>query len=222
MAGNALNGDKDNVADGKPTPIGTTTILGTEQNPDNYLWGFEVQNIIDRSAPYIRKVIPGIDQEDVAGDAENTILFNKPMWNWTLGGITLTEKINSIIPAPWYRTSAEIDINTGETSVSIGHRAFGPNNEDAYYFVSIDSTVKSLNQNCIYPGRGPYSTARGDSPLCVCNEDANGVLICDANCVDVTFNTNEDTGCVQTANIGDRRKGTIAECLSTMDTLSPL
>lgn len=225
MSGNSLDGNADGIQDGKPLPIGLATIQSNEINPDNYLWDFEVQNKIDRSAPYVKQIVPPIDAEEITGDAVNSILFSKPMWSSTLGGISITEKRNPINTEPlanlWYRPSASLNLDK-TTLVQMGHRVFGPNGEDSYYFTGIDSTVKSLNQNCIYPGRGPYSPVRGSSPVCNCVEDINGALTCDAGCISVTSSADpsQDTGCVQTTNPLAILQGDVTNCLNTMDTVS--
>ena len=211
MAGNALDGDNDGVADGKPTMPGNFQIIGAgEQSPDNYFWNFNVQNVIDRAAPYVIQIAPGLDQEDVAEDADLTVLFSKPMWTFTLNAIAI-EEYGLDYPF-WYRATANTE--AGKTLVNIDHRIFGPNDEDAYYFTSVPEQVKSLNQNCVYPGRGPAA------PAVLCQQDEEGNII--TGCVPTTYNSNEDTGCAQTTNPGDLLKGDVEECLEVMEMLSPL
>jgi hypothetical protein len=84
-------------------------------------------------------------------------------------------------PLPfWHRATAEVVGN--ETLVTIDHRIFGPNDEDAYYFTSIPTEVKSLNQNCIYPGRGPIEQ---NIP---CEQDGDGNIL-GGTCVPTTYNS---------------------------------
>lgn len=228
MAGNALDGSgidignggviimgADGVRDNKPSVSGgLVNILPEELIPDNYFWNFEIENKIDRSAPYIVRITPPIDQEEVGGNAENSILFSKRMWNWTMDGINIKEKIQSTDIDPlWYKVSTEL-VDNNKTKAIVNHRIFGPNNEDAYYFTSVSSSVRSLNQNCVYPGRGPVSNLD-----CTCQEDTNGNLINCTNCIGVTFIADSDTGCLQTSG-GDTTQGNIESCLSTMDSLS--
>lgn len=228
MSSNALDGDNDGLPDGKPAMPGNFKVIGGgEDQADNYLWNFTVQDEIDRTAPYIVQVEPGLDQEDLPPNSPHIITFSKPMWMGTLSGIKLIERFyipsNNIDVSPlWYHSRGEVNSNN-QTVVNTSHREFGPNGEDAYYFTSIPSEVKSLNQNCVYPGRGPYSASRsvGASPLCSCTEDVNGNLSCDQNCVNVNFAPTTDTGCLQTVSPGNLLKSNIAECITTLEGLSP-
>jgi len=215
MSGNALDGNNDLVADGARDKTGGTffDIGPGEENPDNYLWNYRVQNIIDRTAPYVIHVTPGIDEENVEGDAEQTILFSKPMWTFTLGRIGITE-YDLGLPF-WHRSTGEV-LDNDTTLVSVEHRAFGPNDEDAYYFTSIPTEVKSLNQNCVYPGRGP------DVPGTDCQQDINGDEVVGFSCVDTNFDPNTDTGCVQTTVPAGVLEQDIEECIDAMKIFSPL
>lgn len=232
MSGNALDGDNDGNRDGKPgVNGGALGILAGEQAADNYLWSFDIENRIDRSAPYIREILPKIDEGDVLPEAENSMLFSKPMWSWTMNGIEIDEKFDPAPPAEnvdalWFRPRGQLIVDpiTFEKTylITMSHRVFGPNDQDAYYFTSVSSTVKALNQNCIYPGRGPYSNIQGSAPVCDCNFDANGNLISCTGCINVTgsANPNQDTGCVQTADANQRLQGDVQNCLNVMDTIS--
>jgi hypothetical protein len=217
MSGNALDGGNFGVADGKPAMGATFEISTGEENPDNYIWGFNVQNLIDKTAPYIIQVSPGIDTENVAPDAEHFIRFSKPMWIGTLKGIGVMEYGLATPMSFWRRISAEV--SGGETRVDIDHRDYGPNDEDAYYFTYIPESVKSLNQNCVYPGYGPYSAtpSAGASPECVCTADDDGILTCPPPCTTVSTNPAEDTACVQTASAPDLLFGDVDTCLDRLD-----
>jgi len=221
MAGNALDGDGDgDVTDTRPEPVGGKNILENELASDNYFWTFPVINSIRLSSPYIEQVTPGPDAEGVKGDAEVSIVFSQKMWLGTMGGITLEEfaseanrdeetraklaEINEL----WYRKKAEhlfTEINEIEkTKVYIEHREFGPNNLDLFYFPSVPSTVKDTTQNCIYPGRGPYTNTAGlaTSPACVYELNPDGTPVMNAeeniNCTPVTVEADMDSSCVET------------------------
>lgn len=234
MAGNALDGDKDNVPDGKPTIVDPKLIGAEDKKADNYYWEFKIQNKIDRTAPYIKQVLPGIDAEGVKGDAIVEILFSKRLWVDTLKDIFLEEYpknfcyendkcLDDLGFLPFALTTI-LNGGTKVTIVNIWHREFGPNNLDLYYFPSIPSTVKSINQNCLYPGRGPNGI-QGTSPICDYAEDENGVPVpgTGTNCVLVDFNADTDTGCVQTSDT-NLLQSTVSNCLTHLKdpAISPL
>src|SRR3989338_2916057 len=212
MAGNALDGDSDLNPDGKPG-IGVPEEINVgEELPDNYLWGFGIQNIIDRTAPYIISVLPNPDEQSIPVDAPFEILFSKPMWSATLGNITVQEY--PIYRPFWFRGVSELQPDD-TTLVRFNHRAFGPDEMDLYYFTSVDTKVKSLSQNCIYPGRGPEYSVIEPTPDCV--QDINGIEI--SGCVDTTYVGNGafDTACVFNGAGGDLLQANIQDCLDRLD-----
>lgn len=265
MAGNALDNGPKNKPDsilanphkpgngnpGNSKQIGTTSNPPNEEAPDNYWWTFVVQNIIDRTSPYIQLEEPGIDQESVQGTAPLRMYFSKRMWMATLYNIYLDEfptnfedpgshvkvycKVlppkdppNDCLSPIWFITRTKII--DGRSVVTLGHRDFGPNKTDLYYFPIIPSTVKSLNFNCIYPGRGPVADQKNgsnQSPECIYKIDDNGnVLEDNGKCVKVDGNNAEkDTGCVQTTIIKQdgedfRLKPDVKDCTTTMYQIS--
>lgn len=209
MSGNALDGANFNTADGKP-PIGTPNIIDPgEENPDNYIWGFDIQNVIDRTAPYIISVLPNPDDENIPSNAPFEILFSKPMWSATLGNIKVEE--HPVYKPFWFRGESELTVDD-ETLVAFNHRAFGPDDMDLYYFTSVDIQVKSASQNCLYPGRGP--TISGVD----CQQDANGNII-GGTCTPTTYNSNEDTACVYdgaAVAVGELLQQNVSDCISRL------
>ena len=92
----------------------------------------------------------------------------------------------------------------GKSKAIIEHRKFGPNGIDYYYFPKTPSQVKSLNQNCLYPGRGPTTDedGAGTSPDCIIteyNENGSPVNV-PSTCVSVNTASSTDTGCIQTVD----------------------
>lgn len=207
ISGNALDGDGDGIRDGKPiiTHPYRISIPGVdapldaidERRADNFYWSFLVNDTIDTDPPYITKISPGIDQEDVVEFEDVRITFSKPMLSRTLHDISIIEYPDTLIDDSfWYRSRFSTDAD-GRTIAEIDHRAFGPSGLDLYYFPQIPSTVRGLNQSCLYPGRGPIgfpATQRNVAPVCVFDENQN------QNCVSVTFDELADTGCIQTTN----------------------
>jgi hypothetical protein len=169
----------------------------------------------------VTQVSPTVDEEGVRGSAPLQIKFSKRMIGYTLSGLGLTEYRGVAGPAvdsPWYRW--RFTTTDGKTVAALGpgdHRAFGPNSLDYYYFASIPSTIKSDNQNCLYPGYGPGSPAG----TCTVSVDQGGVMTPSANCVSVTTEANRDTGCAQLTNADQAAQANVRACLDAMKLMSP-
>ena len=229
MSGNALNGDKDDkIPDGQPIKgfEGDLYLIGgQEKAPDNDWWNFTVKNEIDRKSPYVNKVTPGLDAGGVFKNAFTQITFSRPMWINTLDSIGLEEYPEANVEGKWidfwfYRRSKTED---NKTYVELKHREYGANGVDYFYFPKIPSAVKSLNQNCLYPGYGPVMEKAGESPECIItkySEDGAPLEIPDT-CVKVTTDSAKDTGCVQTndktANI---LQPDVAKCVEYQKSIS--
>jgi len=208
MSGNALDGDADGVFDGKPNIANPIVIGDNEKAADNYFWNFTIKNKIDTSAPYIEKVVPGIDAQDVGNSDPVTITYNKIMWLSTLNNMDMEEygsaqqqqALNNMDEL-WFVPDSSVVNTLGEpglkTQMNIRHRVFGPNNLDLFYFPSLSSEIKGINQNCLYPGQGPYSNFIGESPDCVYKEDINGMVIENRGCTRPTFDSGADTSCAE-------------------------
>ncbi len=237
MAANALDNGPNNKPDGilsealdkswrhKPTlPGDFKTIGAAESSPDNYFWSFKVQNDIDRSVPYIKNVTPNLEGEGVKGTDPIRISFSKKMLSYSLSdGVGVLEYPEGVKgkdgvkldPFANYVQSYD-EIGTGLTIADIEHpRVFGPNGLDLYYFTFVSSSVKSNNQNCLYPGRGPNALEKNSAPICTYSEDANGVGT-GTNCVPVTFDASSDTGCVFDLVEGDKIQPDVTTCLNKM------
>jgi hypothetical protein len=217
-----------NTRDGKPVS-GGRTIGSTERAPDNYYWQFGVKDEIDTTAPFVHLITPSIDEEDVDERAELSLVFGKQMFYSTLVNLMVEE--SEIDPADipegesapdfWFapRSNSVTTTVFGSellTRTQFEHRVFGPNDLDLYYFTSIPSTVQSLNQNCMYPGRGPEPV--GASNQCVYRE-VNGVVTVEEGCIDVQkLDSDNDTGCGFTG--GDTTVSSTKACLDTLKVLS--
>jgi hypothetical protein len=180
-------------------------IAPNEFSPDNFWWNFRVAPLIDRSVPIITEVNPRIDEEAVRSEAPLTMTFSGAMWPSTLGDIAVNEyPVTSTVDQPWSSPVSQLIVGAaGEnlTEVIVRHRSFGPGGAPFYYFVQVPSSVRAANQNCFYPGRGPVADTPGLPVRCDYQEDANGQVIRNSNCVAVFPQTSldQDTGCVQTS-----------------------
>jgi hypothetical protein len=227
MSGNALDGNSNNLTDGKPAVGDITVISEGEEAPDNFLWQFNILNKIDKTVPFIETVLPGVDQENVTGSDPVEIRFNMPIWLKSLrSGIELQEfpANQDGVADIWFSTSADIiDLDEqSKTLLKIRHREFGPNGSALYYFPSISSDVKAVNQNCLYPGRGPYSETKNSAPTCIYIENADGSVLQNSDCVPVDLNSQTDTGCVQTSDPMGISQATVESCVSFMESVSIL
>lgn len=226
MAGNALDGNADTIANGKPPIINPNSMDLAEIAPDNYSWNFDVKNEIDRTAPYIEKVLPGIDQENVKGSDPVKVSFSMIMWSSSLkkAGIQEFPANEGGMADIWFNIGSEVFTDASgfnKTNMIIRHREFGPNGMTLYYFPTIPSDVKSINQNCVYPGKGPIG-AKNDSPTCVYKEDSNGTILEDSNCTNVDLQADTDTGCVQTSDPSGILQPTLEECVTFLEDNSQL
>lgn len=223
MAGNRLDGNADGQAQDKPA-VGLPKVLAdNEKAPDNYFWGFSVQNTIDREPPYIHSVTPPLDQERVDAFADLEVSFSKEMWTQTLYDIDIEEYPEARrdelgIPQIWRRAGAIS--RGGKTTAIVNHREFGPLGENFYYFVSVPGSVKSVTQNCLYPGNGPHYEQLGqdgNAPQCEMQFDERGNPVAlGNNCVPVEINNaNADTACARRVprNNADLVQADIADCI---------
>lgn len=198
MSGNALDGNSNNKPDGRPAlPLDKKTIAEEEKKSsfDNYWWQFDVRNSIDLSVPYIHEVVPALDGEGVNGIVPVTILFNKRMMSDSFykGGIQIEEYPAAKNPdgknADWWISPGIEQVGVDKSRAVIQHREFGPNGQDLFYFTSVSSTVKSVKQNCLYPGVGPFSVQKEIPVKCALGTDD------EKNCIAVNKNAQTDTGC---------------------------
>ncbi len=242
MAGNALDTGPSNSRNARGALPGDGVLANphrpvapNELLPDNFWWSIRVIPAIDRSVPVIREVRPRIDEEGVRSDDPLTLTFTGSMWPSTLGDIALNEfPVANGADRPWSSPISELITGPNDTTfteVTVRHRSFGPGGTPFYYFTQVPSTVRSANQNCFYPGRGPVADTPGLPTICDYEEDANGQIIRNTNCVSVSPQTSvdQDTGCVQTtlrqeAGQDLRVQPNIPACITVMQraTVSPV
>ncbi|MFH1286388.1 MAG: hypothetical protein ABII02_01395 [Candidatus Magasanikbacteria bacterium] len=227
IAGNALDngiGGPDGVPSVPPKPgIGLEKqISDDEKAPDNYWWDFSIQNKIDRAAPYVSKVNPGLDNQSVKGKAPLEIFFSKLMKLSSMPEhISVTEHPANVngMDDIWYAVFSQ-SLAGDTTKAIIPHREFGPNNLDLYYFPSVGGRIMGVNQNCLYPGRGPDSDTGniGISPECSVEYDELGYPISvGTNCVGVNTVSSTDTGCIiTTASYDEKIRADVTDCLDFM------
>jgi len=225
VAGNALDGNKDGTYQKPPdkgkkvNDVNYFKHIGDQERtftpkisyaPDNYGWDFAIKNDIDRTAPYLEIVEPGLDAGGVKSDADVRMNFSKLMWVGTLANIGLQEYPEAMATSSEGKTVPvdfffypQSSLSEPKTITWIKHRKFGPNGFDYYYSPEIPGSVKSTNQNCLYPGYGPGfpGVVTIGGPKCELNNyNEWGVPGKIGDCAPTTNQTTSstDTGCVQT------------------------
>jgi hypothetical protein len=227
MAGNSLDGNKNDVAEQRPD---SSLNFAGQQAPDNFYWPFVVQNKIDRVAPVVETVLPEIDKDGVKGKDNLKILFSKVMWLSTLySPNTFLEEYPRAIEASagteheikdvlgfWPDSELKVIGGVDKTETRLrSTREFGPYELDLYYFPQVYSKVKTETQNCLYPGRGTWGV-KGTAPTCVYTEDESGHVVTDTNCIPVNIASTTDTGCAETTDLTGILQPDVPTCLKTM------
>ncbi len=250
MASNALDGrsnpaveiSQNGIPEGQPEipRNNVKEITDAQKVADNFWFSFDVKNQLDLRVPYITDMHPVIDQGNVGADEPVTIDFSMGMMYGTMKHISLIEDtgrpvqgnalpdgIEDVRPIWFGARAVHIDEigGDGHTSANLIHREFGPNNFDFYYFAAVSSSVKAVNQNCLYPGRGPdYNEAQVQrvegafvAPTCAINFGADGVPQIGANCSPVEINAALDTACMR-GGVGNdaKQKRTISSCVDAL------
>lgn len=221
LAGNALNGNqqeegKNLVANNQPKETSGDSKQITAENKlaDNYWWGFDILNSIDKEAPYITNIAPDIEAEKIKGDEPLNMSFAKLLsqrsindnsarlveyWGQTANNEQFCFDNNKCLDELWFAPYANLATEAGKryTVLNMKHREFGPNDADFYYFPQIFSTLTDENQNCFYPGRGPekgktcsiiYDQETGlPTSITNCVEMENAVSSADTACMTQTY-----------------------------------
>ena len=203
LAGNALDGNQNNVANTAPS---TLPIFPNQKQPDNFFWDFKINNRVDATAPYIQVVLPGRDAQYITRNQELSMVFNKRMRAEPMYDIVIEEHPPQVIPI-WRvpLTSFNAD-DTTYTRINHGPFLDGVRQ---YYFPVVSSTVEDVHFNCFYPGKGPDEAVNlGGISSPECNE-ANP-----QNCCQVITAQNGAFCCNGTAGAG------ILACLDYLRTNS--
>lgn len=211
------------IPDGKPIPglqegedVDLTRIGDQERVADTFWWNFGILNEIDRTPPYISRVIPDIDTSSVSEEQPLEIYYSERMWIRTVAGaIDVVEYPANVGGLDDLSYVSRSHTENGKTVSRILHRAFGPNGLDLYYFPTVSSTAKDAQQNCLYPGVGPNV----EGALCEIDQDGNRV-----NCTNVQEHAEQDTSCVTRLDDFDQTREDILTCLDAIDEpdVSPL
>ncbi|MBI5728946.1 MAG: Ig-like domain-containing protein [Candidatus Magasanikbacteria bacterium] len=164
LAGNALDGN----GDGKVQVAGTAaSVFPGQETPDNYFWGFILNDTVDVTAPYIQRVFPGVDADYVSANADFGLVFSKRMLADPMYTIGVEEQ-----PAPKESLCRVprmfFDLANGTTLTRLEHCPF-VDTERRYYFPTVDSRVEDVHFNCFYPGKGPLGNDPTTKESLVCD-----------------------------------------------------
>lgn len=165
LAGNALDGNRNGRVD---SVTSTGAVFPTQEKPDNFVWGFNLTNQVDATEPYLKKVTPGPDAQNVAPDQDLTLLFSKRMRVEPLYTIDIEEKPTPtepvcVVPTAFFNSD-------GTTLVRLNHCPFVAD-QNHYYYPIVDSQVEDVKFNCFFPGKGPISTDQATKASLVCDEN---------------------------------------------------
>jgi len=212
MANNAMDGNEDGVAQGKPSVINKYKSDEKEKVADNKYWKFTVKDNIDLTSPHIVSVLPPLDDSNVEEDKPVVVTFSERMqFNSIPGNINIQEEPKAEgVDGLWVKYEMS-NINE-KTVATVKHRDFGPNGQDLFYFVSVSGEVLSMHGNCMYPGLGPFAKTKGAGPNCTVGKDGKT-----KGCVAVTTNKDKDTGCIITEGLeSEYLQADVKSCLETM------
>jgi hypothetical protein len=163
LAGNALDGDKDGVADGPGSYYNlneTTKDKGEPGNGDSVQWSFYTLPSIDLTSPQIYSTNPAIEAQGVTLTQPIEMTFNKPMSITTLNSRNIDlagfEASTSKPWDTWWMVGAEnidenLDQEPEKTKAIITHGGFW---ELSNYQCQANQDVKDIYQNCFYPSGG--------------------------------------------------------------------
>ncbi len=158
-AGNSLDGNGDDVADGPDT--------------DNYDWTFRTSNAIDTRSPALISLEPEILGEFANTTAPVELTFNMPMKTSSLSNANV-----QLWPDPyyafWFVTRSDLmeatPLLTERTKVSVNHAMMISSEEGGYdYYPLVTDGVRGNNQFCYMPAAGPGT---GSDGTCAVTESA--------------------------------------------------
>jgi hypothetical protein len=178
MAGNSLDGNANNTAQGPQSQSGLEPFNANEPNAaaqgDDYTWTFKTNNKIDISAPIITTISPSGLSTNVGLDTDVIAVFNKNMMassfvkNTPPGSGTVSLRANPTSNEVNFWLSVNNSM-TGDSRVRIRHERFAANTA---YAPEFNSGIKDVYQNCYSPSAGPGCVPNPPvQPYC-----CNGVL----------------------------------------------
>ncbi|TAN33490.1 hypothetical protein EPN28_01600 [Patescibacteria group bacterium] len=171
VSGNALDGNRDNTVNFAATGL---PVFPTQETPDNYFWGFAIKDEIDLTAPYLNRVTPGLDAQNISASQEWSMAFSKRMRAESLYNIGLDQHPAQPVPLCYVPRAT---YSADATSVEMSHCPFLSGIKE-YYYPLIPSAVEDVHYNCFYPGKGPNTEADVGTKQSLSCDEANAAACC--------------------------------------------
>lgn len=170
LAGNALDSDPFGKVNSAPTDL---PVFSNWEKPDNYVWRFQLTKDIDKTAPYLMRIMPGVEAENIPKDYPWLMVFSKRMRVDPMYGITVVENPPPSNNIPLW-IQPRISFGNILTTTTMYHGPFLDGMREDYMPI-LTSAIEDVHFNCFYPGLGPGGTAEKNENLWVSNTcDANG------------------------------------------------
>ncbi|MFH1790339.1 MAG: pilin [bacterium] len=197
ICGNALDGNANQKLE-VPDNTKNKGPFSISRDPDNYNWAFTIKDSIDLSAPYLYKIVPGVNADLVPKSQEISMDFSKRLragsiYNIDIEEVQIGTSITNIpiwhVPRLEFRTSTAYTPNE-YSYVKVDHGDFLALSD---YYPVVTSDVEDVNFNCFYPGMGPnkQSTAVNKSSAGICESSGSNI----GNCCQVSTTTGKDFCC---------------------------
>ncbi len=136
MAGNSLDGNHNNIAEGPGT--------------DNYVWSFNTNNDMELTAPTISNIDPALGEQGVPLYDPIEILFSELIMSSSLNNNNL--KIINPVTDYWVTAENIPSALPVQTQAYIYHNKFKTATD---YKLEATSQIKDIYQNCLFPSIGP-------------------------------------------------------------------
>lgn len=182
MADNSFDGNGDGKAQGPQSqslrpPFDANNPLPNSQG-DDYVWAFNINSLIDLSAPVIEAMSPGIKEMGVGLDTRPEIIFNKFLMSRSIikDSVAFYSKPTSSEVFYWLDKSNAT--STRKTLVNINHDQFL---EKSDYVPELNSGIKDIYQNCYTPAAGPQCTPDPKNGKQYCCDTNKQNTCCDPN-----------------------------------------
>lgn len=148
-------------------------------NPDNYFWSFFLVAKKYDKQPYLQKIIPGIDAENIKFDQKWEMDFSANMLIQPLYDIGIEERPPE--PVPLCKTvRATFNMQTATTTVKMRHCPF-LDGKKIDYLPILTSDLLEVHFMCFNPGKGPGDQKEIDRKAIessVCDETEENKVNC--------------------------------------------
>ncbi|MDD2758570.1 MAG: hypothetical protein PHD72_04370 [Patescibacteria group bacterium] len=224
ICGNALDGNNDGKIDTAPN---AEPVYDNGKAPDNYWWGFGIENKMDLIPPYLNQIIPGPEASWVSAGEDWSMWFSKRMRIDPMYTITAEESptpaercvyyklgdacvLDLLWQVPFVTFVSSTPPTPPITRTSMRHGPFLDGTPQGYIPL-VSSAVEDAHFNCMYPGQGPIGGENYDtdktSEFCdpvsekCCIKDGTAVFCCNAT----AQKENDSALCSQNLNMAPQK-----------------